>query len=206
MKRAIHLLTLATATLALASCSLFDSPTESAPDLDGLGLYYPLAVGNEWHYDGTVERSDWTERVVAREADGWYRIENSDDAASETVWLEHVSTSADRVTRLLTEVETGLQDTIGILRAPLVPGASWTENPRFGRIISTVRAVDTTVTVLAGTFSRVVVIESRFNNGVLPGTSRSVEYYAPRVGLVKTSYAPSFGWASASELASYRVR
>ncbi|MBS2030707.1 MAG: hypothetical protein JST54_22575 [Deltaproteobacteria bacterium] len=161
--------------VALAGCATAaPTPTTSTTNVCD---YFPLAVGNQWHYDGE-RRPDGTREpidiAVTGMKDGYYQ--QSSGAA------------------VACDVE-GVRDPQRVLiQPPLQVGHKWKAVPS----VTTVEEyeivdVGSTVNVPAGSFSNTITVRSKLTDRDRQGFLTAEFTYAPGVGLLRVATSHTKG-------------
>jgi hypothetical protein len=183
-----------------------------APDT-GTAVYWPLAVGNVWHYDYT-EYADSTAVATAalrhgrrlprlRPAgvsplqtpvqDTWTVTGTGNYDDSSWYGLQSQYAGGDVSDAIYLQHASGglrQRDSSGVdeiayylLQLPLEVGHTWTD-AGFSDIVYTITSIDATTTVPDGTFNDCIVVEDRVPVSGEPDDVRT-RWYAPNVGLVR---------------------
>lgn len=156
-----------TLALALAACAPRAAPLPApAAFADEVGAFYPLAVGNQWHYAGAMLGVRTTRAIEIVRSEGGVFYDNLGGALR----LDGHGLRDDR--RYL-------------LRGPVERGTSWTSVTSVSAVERyEISAVGQEVRVAAGTFGGCVTVRAATRL-----TARRVLYneltFAPRVGIVR---------------------
>lgn len=187
------LATLIILTCTSAACSPKNQlPTERKPaeqNTSSASVYFPAEPGMVWIYEGKGnEYAGFRRTAVLRE--NTQAQFNENNGGTQTGLVYQITPEA--VILLYAAEEYYTNDSLlgrqpnrseTLLKTPLTPGAGWQDDRRRREVVST----DDTLTVPAGTYTKVLKIKS---TPLKDHSSYSVtEYYAPGVGLVAREYA-----------------
>ncbi|HHY77022.1 MAG TPA: hypothetical protein GX498_00760 [Clostridiales bacterium] len=162
-----------------------EEPQEQEEKND-IGAYYPLAVGNQWEYEGIGnEYALYTQKVVYSKDNKYQVMINNGGTITANIYV----LSDDSLVRTYTEAEVydeknvldekeNIEDII--IKGPIEVGTKWESQGNQHEITD----VDATVTVPAGTFENCIVIKETYKES----GAFSNYYYCKGVGLVKSEY------------------
>ncbi|NLM42618.1 MAG: hypothetical protein GX201_01140 [Clostridiales bacterium] len=151
-----------------------------------IGTYYPLAVGNQWEYEGVGnEFAEYTQKVIYSK-DNKYQvmIDNGGTITANIYVLRDeslVRTYSEAEVydeKNVLDEESNMEDII--IKLPLKVGTKWESQGNQCEITD----IDATVTVPAGTFDNCIVIKVTYKES---GAFSNL-YYCKEVGLVKSEY------------------
>jgi len=190
-KTVFYTVVIAISVMLLTACSQEENkPDTEKPqnkeDKVAVGAYYPLAVGNQWEYEGIGnEYASYTQKVVYSKDDKYQVMVDNGGTVSANIYV----LSDESLIRTYSEAE--VYDDKNILdekenmnnimiKAPIEIGTKWESQGDQCEITD----INATVTVPAGTFENCIVIKETYNE---TGAFTNY-YYCKGVGLVKSEY------------------
>jgi len=177
--------------MLLAACTQeTEQPGSEKPQEQGekvsVADYYPLAVGNQWEYEGVGnEYASYTQKVLYSKGNMYQVMIDNGGTISANIYV----LNDESLIRIYSEAEVydekNVLDEAGnmediIIKAPLEVGTKWERQGNSYEITGT----DATVTVPAGTFDNCIVIKATYKES----GAFSNFYYCKGVGLVKSEY------------------
>jgi len=164
--------------------------------------YYPLAVGNQWEYEGVGnEFASYTQKVLYSKGNKYQVMIDNGGTVSANIYV----LNDESLVRIYSEAEVydekNVLDQEGnmediIIKAPIEVGTKWESQGNSCEITD----VDATVTVPAGTFDNCLVVKVTYKES----GAYSNFYYCKGVGLVKSEYIDN-DFEVLSLLKSYKI-
>lgn len=193
--------------ILLTACSQeLEKPDEEEPqkqeDKVNVETYYPLAVGNEWVYEGIGnEYAAYTQKVAYSKDNKYQVMIDNGGTVSANIYV----LNEDSLVRTYSEAEVyddknildekeNMEDII--IKAPIEVGTKWESQGNQCEITD----IDAAVTVPAGTFDDCIVIKVTYKES---GAFSNI-YYCKGVGLVKSEYIDG-DFEVSSLLKSYKL-
>lgn len=177
--------------MLLAACTQeTEQPGTEEPQEQGekvsVSDYYPLAVGNQWEYEGVGnEYASYTQKVLYSKGYKYQVMIDNGGTVSANIYVLNdeslvlIYSEAEVYDEKIVLDEVGNMEDI-IIKAPLEVGTKWESQGNLCEITDT----DATVTVPAGTFENCIVIKVTYKES----GAFSNFYYSKGVGLVKSEY------------------
>ena len=193
--------------MLLASCAQeVEEPGTEEPqeqeDKVTVETYYPLAVGNQWEYEGVGnEYATYTQKVVYSKDNKYQIMIDNGGTISANIYVINdeslIRTYSEAEVydeKNVLDEESNMEDII--IKLPLKVGTKWESQGNQCEITD----IDATVTVPAGTFENCIIIKKIYKES---GASSNF-YYCKGVGLVKSEYIDDDSEVSSS-LRNYKL-
>lgn len=182
--------------------SVRDASLESKSLLQqNVAVYFPYGPNLTWVYEGEgMEFADFTRRVMYQQNN---RVQVAEDNGGARV-VRGYAIDAASIQQIFSLPETDSEANFlddapkqkaVLLKAPLTPGAVWQDEQHRRKVIS----INETLTVPAGTFDNVLIIQS---TALDPEQNnwKIVEYYAPGTGLIMRDFVGTDNYLVRSKL------